>query len=196
MKNKEVFATSGTRVKIRFFGGFGLKSDPESYETLVKTGYDKGVPMGQSLKQGQGSPTFYVWAQKDPDQANLDRLQIIKGWVSTDGKLKEKIFDIVWSDDRKTGTDGKLASVGTTVNLENATYTNSIGSSTLMGSWKDPEFDPSLHATYYARVIEIPTPRWSTYDAIRAGLPLLEGVKSTIQERAWSSPIWYIPTDK
>ena len=196
MKNKEVFATSGTRLKIRFFGGFGLNPEPESYEALVKIGYEQGVPMGQSLKQGEDSPTFYVWAQKDPDQANLDRIQIIKGWVSPDGQLQEKIFDVVWSDARKKDDQGKLAPVGNTVNLENATYTNSIGSSTLIGSWKDPEFDPTLHATYYARVIEIPTPRWSTYDAVRAGLPLLDGVKSTIQERAWSSPIWYTPTNK
>jgi hypothetical protein len=193
MKNKEVFATSGTRLKVRFFGGFDLEDKPKNYETLVSKGYEKGVPMGQSLKEGKGSPTFYVWALKDPDQANLDRIQIIKGWISADGKMKEKIYNVAWSGDRQPDENGKLPPVGNTVNLESATYTNTIGSSTLMGTWKDPDFDPSLYATYYARVIEIPTPRWSTYDAVRAGLPLLEGVKSTIQERAWSSPIWYGP---
>ena len=193
MKNKEVFATSGTRIKVRFFGGFELDENPEDYESLVTIGYNKGVPMGQSLESGSGSPTFYVWAIKDPDHANLDRIQIIKGWISANGEMEEKIFDVAWSQDRQKNTEGKLAPVGNTVNLENTTYTNTIGTSMLMSSWQDPDFDPNLHATYYARVIEIPTPRWSTYDAVRAGLPLLEGVKSTIQERAWSSPIWYIP---
>jgi hypothetical protein len=193
MKKKEVFATSGTRLKVRFFGGFGLSGDPENYEALVEEGYDKGVPMGQSLEKGEGSPTFYVWAMKDPDQANLDRIQVIKGWLSPKGEIKEKIYNVTWSGDRKPDSMGKLAPVGNTVNLENATYTNTIGSSMLMTSWKDPDFEPSLHATYYARVLEIPTPRWSTYDAVRAGLPLLKDVKKTIQERAWSSPIWYSP---
>ncbi len=196
MKNKEVFATSGTRIKVRFFGGFKLDENPENYEMLVKMGYDKGVPMGQSLESAQGSPTFYVWASKDPDQANLDRIQIIKGWISPKGEMKEMIYDVVWSDGRKKDEAGKLASVGSTVDLKSATYSNTIGAATLLGSWKDPDFDPNLHATYYARVIEIPTPRWSTYDAARAGLPLLEDVKSTIQERAWSSPIWYSPEKK
>ena len=196
MKNKEVFATSGTRIKVRFFGGFGMTQEPENYETLVKTGYEKGVPMGQSLEKGEGSPTFYVWALKDPDQANLDRIQIIKGWISANGEMKEMIYNVAWSGERAPDESGKLPPVGNTVDLGNATYTNTIGSGSLMGTWQDPDFEPSLNATYYARVLEIPTPRWSTYDAVRAGLPLLEGVKSTIQERAWSSPIWYSPDNK
>ncbi len=193
MKNKETFATSGTRMKVRFFGGFGLNESPENYEILVKDGYKNGVPMGQTLKKGEGSPTFSFWAIKDPDQANLDRIQIIKGWVTDTGKTQEKIYDVVWSDDRTKDKNGKLTPIGNTVNLEKATYTNNIGSATLTGTWTDTEFNPEINAVYYVRVIEIPTPRWSTFDAVRAGLPLLEGVKSTIQERAWSSPIWYNP---
>lgn len=193
MKNKEVFATSGTRLKVRFFGGFNLNDHPDTYETLVKTGYEKGVAMGQSLKYEEGTPVFYVWASKDPDLANLDRIQIIKGWITSNGEMKEQIYDVAWSGDRKKDAEGKLSAVGNTVSLETATYTNTIGAPTLKASWKDLDFDATLHATYYARVIEIPTPRWSTYDAVRAGLPLLQGVKSTIQERAWSSPIWYAP---
>ncbi|NOQ92101.1 MAG: DUF3604 domain-containing protein, partial [Flavobacteriaceae bacterium] len=194
MKNKETYATSGTRIKVRFFGGFGLNEETGDYSHMVKNGYDYGVPMGQTLKNGEGAPVFYVWAIKDPDQANLDRIQIVKGWVSKSGELKEKIIEVVWSNDRKPDAKGKLPAVGNTVDLKTATYTNSIGSGTLTGSWKDTEFDASINAMYYVRVIEIPTPRWSTYDAVRAGLPLLDGVKSTIQERAWTSPIWYKPT--
>ena len=134
-----------------------------------------------------------VMASKDALGANLDRIQIVKGWVSAEGELKDKVFDVVWSDERKPGADGKLPAVGNTVDLTTATYRNSIGASQLATMWQDPEFDPAIPALYYARVLEIPTPRWSTYDAVRAGLPLLEDVPATIQERAWSSPIWYTP---
>ena len=193
MKNKETFATSGTRMKVRFFGGFGLNEKPKNYEALVKDGYDNGVPMGKTLKKGEGSPTFSFWAIKDPDQANLDRIQIIKGWVTDDGKTHDKVYDVAWSDNRKKDKNGKLAPVGNTVDLKTAKYTNTIGSATLTGTWTDPDFNPNKNVVYYVRVLEIPTPRFSTYDAVRAGLPLLEGVKSTIQERAWASPIWYSP---
>ncbi len=191
MKNKETYATSGTRIKVRFFGGFGLDGNSNDYETLVKEGYKNGVAMGQTLKSGTGSPNFTFWALKDPDQANLDRIQIIKGWVTEDGKTRDIVYDVAWSGDRKKDANGKLEPVGNTVNLERATFTNTIGSATLSGTWTDPDFNPEMNYVYYVRVIEIPTPRWSTYDAVRAGLPLLDGVKSTIQERAWTSPIWY-----
>lgn len=193
MRSKETFATSGTRIKVRFFGGFNLDKNPENYEDLVKDGYENGVPMGQILTEAQRAPTFSFWASKDPDQANLDRIQIIKGWVSENGELNEKIYDVAWSGERVADAQGKIPAVGNTVDLKRAAYTNDIGSVMLMGTWVDPDFDPEVRTFYYARVIEIPTPRWSTYDAVRAGLPLLEGVKSTIQERAWSSPIWYSP---
>jgi hypothetical protein len=130
------------------------------------------------------------WLEGD---ANLDRIQIIKGWVDVAGELHETIIDVAWSGDRAKGAAGKLPAVGDTVDLTTALYTNEIGAAQLMGSWTDETFDPEQHAVYYLRALEIPTPRWSTYDAVRHGLPLLEGVPATIQERAWSSPIWYRP---
>jgi hypothetical protein len=149
--------------------------------------------MGGQLKSPRSAPTFPVHALKDPDGANLDRIQIIKGWVDEQGEPQEKIIDVVWSGDRKTGDDGKLPPVGNTVDLSNATYTNAIGSAALMGSWTDDAFNPQQYALYYVRVLEIPTPRWTTYDAVRNNLSLLEDVAATLQERAWTSPIWYAP---
>jgi hypothetical protein len=160
----------------------------------VKSGYARGVPMGGTLPASGKRPTFTVHAMKDPDGANLDRIQIIKGWVDAGGGHHEKIVDVAWSGGRKRGADGQLPGVGNTVDTKIAAYTNSIGSPELVGHWTDDEFDPKQYALYYARVIEIPTPRWSTFDAVRAGLPLLEGVPATIQERAWTSPIWYAPS--
>jgi hypothetical protein len=130
---------------------------------------------------------------KDPEGANLDRIQVIKGWVDAEGELHEEVVDVAWSGDRRPGPDGKVPAVGNTVDLESAKYTNDIGAATLIGSWRDESFDPEQYAFYYARVLEIPTPRWSTYDAVRNGLPLLSDVPATIQERAWTSPIWYTP---
>jgi hypothetical protein len=193
MARRETFATSGTRLKVRFFGGAGLSAHPTDPLAMVKQGYAKGVPMGSDLPAHSAAPTFTVQATKDPDGANLDRIQIIKGWVDKDGTTHEKVIDVVWSGHRKRDANGKLPAVGNTVDLKTATYANSIGSAELLGSWTDREFDPQQHALYYVRVLEIPTPRWSTYDAVRAGLPLLEGVAATVQERAWSSPIWYSP---
>ena len=138
------------------------------------------------------APTFAVWAMKDPDSGNLDRIQIVKGWYQN-GYGWEKIYDVAWSDGRKPDDSGKLPPVGTTVDVAHATYTNSIGDNELMTVWTDPDFDPSLHAVYYVRVIEIPTPRWSTYDARVMGIDPPAGAPATIQERAWSSPIWYTP---
>ena len=194
MSRKETFATSGTRIKVRFFGGAGLGANPTDPVAMVKQGYASGVPMGSDLPSNSAAPTFTVQAMKDPDGANLDRIQIIKGWVDKNGKPHEKIVEAVWAGDRKLGPDGRLPPVGNTVDLKTAKYTNTIGSPQLIGSWSDKEFDPHQHALYYVRVLEIPTPRWSTYDAVKAGLPLLKGVPATVQERAWSSPIWYSPT--
>jgi hypothetical protein len=194
MARRETFATSGTRLKVRFFGGAGLSTHPTDPVAMVKQGYAKGVPMGSDLPAHSAAPTFTVQAMKDPDGANLDRIQIIKGWVDKDGTTHEKVIDVVWSGKRKPDAKGKLPAVGNTVNLKTATYANSIGSAELLGSWTDKAFDPRQHGLYYVRVLEIPTPRWSTYDAVRAGLPLLEGVPATVQERAWTSPIWYTPS--
>jgi hypothetical protein len=193
MKRRETFATSGTRIKVRFFGGVDLPGDPKDGATMVEQGYEVGVPMGSDLPSIGSAPTFTVHAIKDPDGANLDRVQIIKGWVDGQGELHERIVDVAWSGNRAPGPDGKLAPVGNTVDLTTATYSNAIGSSQLMGSWTDDVFDPEQYAVYYVRVLEIPTPRWSTYDAVRNNLPLLEDVPATIQERAWTSPIWYTP---
>ena len=193
MKSRETFATSGTRMKVRFFGGAALPADTKDPVALVQQGYAKGVPMGGTLEGLASAPTFTAHAIKDPDAANLDRIQIVKGWVDEKGAPHEKIVDVAWSGDRKPGKDGKLPAVGSTVDLTKATYTNTIGSPELMGSWTDKSFDAKQHALYYVRVLEIPTPRWSTYDAVKAGLPLLKDVPATVQERAWSSPIWYTP---
>ncbi len=145
------------------------------------------------MPQSDESPTFTIYAEKDPMGANLDRVQIIKGWVDANGDVHEKIIDVAWAGDRKAGDDGKLPPVGNTVDLKTALYTNDIGASTLFGSWTDPEFDPANGAFYYSREIEIPTPRWTTYDAVRNNLPLLNEVAPIIQERAWGSPIWVSP---
>jgi hypothetical protein len=193
MKRRETFATSGPRIQVRFFGGFDLPGEPADPKAMVEQGYELGVPMGGDLPPTGAAPTFTVLAMKDPDGANLDRIQIIKGWVDAGGELQEKIVDVVWWGERTPGEDGKLPPVGSTVDLTTAEYTNTIGGGQLMGGWTDDEFDPAQHAFYYARVLEIPTPRWSTYDAVHAGLPLLEDVPATIQERAWASPIWYSP---
>ncbi len=193
MKRRETFVTSGPRIKIRMFGGVDLGATPKDAVQLVTEGYQYGVPMGSDLVQSSVPPTFTVYAEKDPDGANLDRIQIIKGWVDKHGDLNEKIIDVVWSGDRVVTAAGKLPPVGNTVDLKTALYTNDIGEPMLMGSWIDKDFNPADGAFYYARALEIPTPRWSTYDAVRNNLPLLEDVATTIQERAWGSPIWYGP---
>ena len=194
MKRRETFATSGPRIKVRMFGGVGL-SDPVDPVAMATEGYLLGAHMGADLPPIVTPPTFTVYAEKDPMGANLDRIQIIKGWVDEYGDTNEKIIDVVWSGDREiSAATGKLEPVGNTVDLETALYTNEIGAATLMGSWVDEDFEPGEAAYYYARAIEIPTPRWSTYDAVRNGLPLLEDVQAIIQERAWGSPIWYSPS--
>ena len=197
MQRKETFGTSGVRMRVRFFGGWDYNPDVLNQRDWVKTGYAKGVPMGGDLpaKAGQ-APTFIVWAVKDPSDGNLDRIQIIKGWTKS-GQIFEKIYDVAWSGDRKPDpVTGKVPAVGDTVDVKNATYTNSIGGVELKKVWRDPAFDPSLHAFYYARVLQIPTPRWTTYDAKKLGVPPPSWVSATVQERAWTSPIWYTPTEE
>ncbi len=194
--NRETFATSGSRIAVRLFSGWSYADDLYTRADVLKRAYKHGVPMGGDMKPAgkrDGAPRFLVMASKDALGANLDRIQIIKGWVDASGTTHDKVFDVVWSGDRKPAGDGKLPAVGNTVDLKTATYINSIGEPQLATVWQDPEFDPSMKALYYARVIEIPTPRWTTYDSVRAGLPLLDNVASTITERAWSSPIWYAP---
>jgi len=193
MSARESFVTSGPRIKPRIFCGAGLAPSPADARSLVEQGYKGGVPMGGVLSASAAAPTCTVYASKDPQGANLDRIQIIKGWVDAKGEPRDKVIDVAWSGQRKKGANGKLPAVGNTVDLKTATYTNDIGAAELMGAWTDPEFDPKRPALYYVRVLEIPTPRWTTYDAVRNKLPLLKDVPATIQERAWTSPIWYTP---
>jgi hypothetical protein len=196
MQRREVFGTSGVRIKLRLFGGWDYDKGMLSQADWVKIAYAGGVPMGGDLAPAEGKvPSFVVWAMKDPADGNLDRVQIIKGWTK-DGQIFEKIFDAAWSGDRQPDSaTGKLPPVGNTVDITRATYTNDIGSVELKAVWTDPEFDPSQHAFYYARALQIPGPRWSTYDAAKLGIPPPGDVPSTVQERAWSSPIWYTPTE-
>ena len=193
MAARETFVTSGTRIKVRFFGGPDLPGKPADPRALVEEGYRKGVPMGGTIDEAARAPTFTVWASKDPNGANLDRIQIVKGWVDAQGEPQDEVIDVAWSGDRKPGPDGKLPPVGNTVDTGKATYANTIGRAELVGTWTDPEFDPKKPALYYVRVLEIPTPRWTTYDAARNNLALLPDVPATVQERAWTSPIWYTP---
>lgn len=196
LQRKETYATSGTRMTARLFGGYDFTTDDARSRYVAETGYTKGVPMGADLPQAKAensAPSFLVAALKDPIGANLDRIQIIKGWVDKDGKPQEKIFDVIWSGDRKPGADGKLPPVGDTVDVARATWTNTIGASELVTVWKDPEFNPSQRAFYYARVIEIPTPRWTAYDQLRFGVKMPPEVPMKHQERAYTSPIWYTP---
>ncbi len=195
MKRKEVYGTTGTRIGLRFFGGWEFEEADALGRNPGTIGYGKGVPMGADLMpapEGAEAPNFLVAALKDPYSGNLDRIQIIKGWVDADGEMQEKIFDVVWAGDRAPGEDGKLPPVGDTVDVENASFTNTIGAPELITVWTDPEFDPSLDAFYYARVIEIPTPRWTAYDAAyfeESDFP--EDTVMKVTERAYSSPIWY-----
>ena len=192
MMRREVYATTGPRMVVRFFGGWDF-AEADLDRDFVKAGYARGVPMGGDLKPGNGAPRFMLSALKDPMGANLDRVQIVKGWVDGSGKLQERVFDVAWSDDRKKGANGKLPSVGDTVDIAKASYTNSIGDPELRTVWTDPEFDANVRAFYYLRVLEIPTPRWVLFDALRYGAKLAPDTILKAQERAYSSPIWYNP---
>lgn len=198
MKRKEVYATTGTRILVRFFGGWDFKPEDVLSRNPGAVGYGKGVPMGGDLTtpdNGAKAPSFLVAALKDSFSGNLDRIQIIKGWLDKEGKPQEKVYNVVWSGDRKLDKDGNLPSIGNTVDVANATWTNTIGSSELITVWQDPDFDPSLKAFYYARVIEIPTPRWTAYDkAYFADAKFSDEVPMTVTERAYTSPIWYTPS--
>ncbi len=213
IKAKETYGTSGTYIRLRFFGGWDYANDLTDDPNFVEKAYAGGVPMGGDLgphpaKDLAKSPKFAIWALKDPESANLDRVQIVKGWYDR-GYAFEKVFDVVWSDadTRKPeicGTEDKpicndlnrpIPPVGNTVDIATATYTNDIGDTQLSAVWTDPEFDPTHHAVYYVRILEIPTPRWTTYDAVKLGIEPPKDVAATIQERAWSSPIWYTPTE-
>ena len=196
IKNREVFSTTGPRITVRLFGGWTFDSQDAHRPDAVRTGYRKGVPMGAELPSRPAgyttAPRFLVSALRDPSGAFLDRIQIVKGWRE-DGALQEKVYDVVGSDGRVAGESGKLPGVGSTVDEEAASYTNTIGDAELAAVWEDPDFDAGQRAFYYARVLEIPTPRWTSYDALRLGADLPDEVPTQIQDRAYTSPIWYTP---
>jgi len=197
MQRRETYATTGPRMTVRFFGGWDFEPGDAVNRLPAATGYAKGVPMGGDLSaapQGK-APTFLVAALKDPIGANLDRIQIVKGWLDAQGQVQEKVYDVAWGDaaKRKPGPDGKLPPVGSTMDVASATWTNTIGDPELIAVWKDPAFDSKQRAFYYARALEIPTPRWPAYDAKRFGTKPLPATTMALQERAYTSPIWYTP---
>ncbi len=195
MQRKETYATTGSRMGVRFFGGWDFTKEDINSRQPAFRGYEKGVPMGADLKprKGNKAPTFMVYALRDPIGANLDRIQIVKGWTDSEGKTHEKVYNVAWSGKRKLNRKGKLRPVGNTVDVKAANWTNTIGASELATVWTDPDFDASQRAFYYARVMEIPTPRWIVYDAFRYGIEIPKGATTIHQERAYTSPIWYTP---
>ncbi|WP_108837317.1 DUF3604 domain-containing protein [Tateyamaria sp. Alg231-49] len=196
-KRRETYATTGPRMGLRFFGGWDYTDDDLRTRMPAQNGYDKGVPMGGDLRprEGDAAPSFMIYALRDPIGANLDRMQVVKGWLTPDGELDEKVYDVAWSGDRVADANGVVPAVGNTVDLETASWSNTIGSAELMTVWTDPDFDPEARAFYYVRVLEIPTPRWIVYDKVRYGIDLPEEAQLTHQERAYSSPIWYTPAE-
>jgi len=196
MERKETYATTGPRIPVRFFGGWEYTDEDLRSRAPAFRGYEKGVPMGGDLNkspEGKKAPTFMVYALRDPIGANLDRIQIVKGWMDAQGETHEKVYDVAWSGDRKMDTKGKLPAVGNTVDLKAANWLNTIGASELMTVWTDPDFDASEKSFYYARVLEIPTPTWVAYDMVRFGTNPPKEAKLIHQERAYTSPIWYKP---
>ncbi|MDW4496764.1 DUF3604 domain-containing protein [Sulfitobacter sp. D35] len=196
MARKEIYATTGPRMVVRFFGGWAYEDADLNSRIPATAGYEKGVPMGADLMgapDGAAAPNFMVAALRDPVGANLDRIQIVKGWLNADGTTDEKVYDVAWSDGRAAGKDGKVPAVGDTVDVASASWTNTIGASELATIWTDPDFDPDRPAFYYVRVLEIPTPPWYVYDAYRYGIEIPEGAPTSQQERAYTSPIWYSP---
>jgi len=196
MVRKEVYATTGSRITVRVFAGWDFKPDEVERQDFARQGYSGGVPMGGDLTSAPRgkAPTFMIRALRDPDNANLDRIQIIKGWLDKKGKTHERIYDVAASDERTIGPDGRCKTpVGSTVNVADASYTNTIGDPLLTGYWRDPDFDPKQKAFYYVRVIEIPKPRWTAYDAKFFNTKMPDEVRMTVQDRAYTSPIWYTP---
>jgi hypothetical protein len=195
MARKEVYGTTGPRIMVRFFGGWDYTADDLNSRQPAFRGYQKGVPMGADLlaRPGNRAPTFMVYALRDAIGANLDRIQIVKGWLDANGTTHERVYDVAWSQGRAPDANGTLPPVGNTVDIENANWLNTIGASELGTVWTDPDFDPSQSAVYYARVLEIPTPRWIVYDAFRFGVDIPDGAETVAQERAYTSPIWYTP---
>ena len=197
MMRREVYASTGPRMLVRFFGGWDFAAADAQSRLPAEVGYSKGVPMGGNLRSApQGkAPTFLFAALKDPLSGNLDRIQVVKGWMDGAGNTHEKVYNVAWgdADKRKLDGEGKLPAVGNTVDVADATWTNTIGDPELVGVWQDPDFDPGQSAFYYLRVMEIPTPRWTAYDAKRYGLKLDAKVPMHLQERAYTSPIWYNP---
>jgi hypothetical protein len=195
MERRETYATTGSRMRVRVFAGWDFVADDVVRPDFAALGYQRGVPMGGELSAAPKgrAPSFLVRALRDPDGANLDRIQIVKGWLDAKGELQEQVYDVVGADGREPGPDGKLPPVGSTVDVARATYTNQVGDPLLGAWWKDPDFDPKQRAFYYVRVIEIPTPRWTAYDAVRFGISMPEHVPMTTRERAYTSPIWYTP---
>jgi Protein of unknown function (DUF3604) len=195
LKAKEVYSTTGSRIAVRVFGGYDFAASDVQRADFAEVGYAKGVPMGGELKTAAKgkAPVLMIQAAKDPVGGNLDRIQVIKGWLDAKGAVHEKIYNVAWSGKRKLGKGGKLPTVGNTVNVKEATWSNSIGAPALDAAWRDPDFDPAAKAFYYVRVIEIPTPRWTAYDAKRYGVTMTPDVAMTVTERAYTSPIWYNP---
>ncbi len=196
MRRKEVYGTTGPRMTVRFFGGWDFSEEDAQVPDLARRGYRSGVPMGATLTESPQpglAPGFLVAAERDPLGANLDRIQVVKGWLDKDGEMREKIYNVAWSDGRQLQPDGRLPPVGNTVNIEQASWHNSIGSPTLAAVWRDPDFRPEERAFYYLRVLQIPTPRWPDYDAAHYGTDIPEASPRVLQERAYTSPIWYRP---
>lgn len=195
MERRETYATTGPRMLVRVFGGWDFTPEDLHRADFAEHGYSKGVPMGGDLStapEGK-SPNFVIRALRDPDGANLDRIQIVKGWLDRDGKTQEKVYDVAWSEDRKPDAKGKLPPVGNTVDVVTASYKNTIGDALMFGHWTDPDFDPAERAFYYVRVLEIPTPRWTAFDAVRFNVDMSKDIPMVHQERAYTSPIWYAP---
>jgi hypothetical protein len=198
MQRKEVYATTGPRITVRFFGGWTFPDRLHESPDYVRQAYREGVPMGGTLhrmsgQDGKQAPRFVVSALMDPDGARLDRVQLIKGWVDGEGELHERVINLAWSGDRASDVSGKLPPLGSTVDAATASWSNRIGAAQLATSWTDPDFDPAYPAFYYLRVLEIPTPRWTTVDAFRFATKRPEDVPEQLQQRAYTSPIWYEP---
>ena len=193
LQRREVYATTGTRIRVRMFAGWDYAAADLHSPDMVRRGYARGVPMGSEMKPGEGAPVLMIQADKDPDGANLDRVQVVKGWLDASGELQEKVYDVALSDGRELDENGKAPPVGNTVNLATASYSNSIGAVQLSALWSDPDFDASERAFYYVRVLEIPTPSWQAFDRVRFGSEFPEQVEMVIQDRAYTSPVWYSP---